>query len=170
MAKEKKKCKQCKEYENQLGELKDLMKRVQADFENHQKRTEKETKKVIVYANQKMAVDLLPVIDSFEAAMGNSNEGLKILYTQLMKTLQAYGLQKIKAEGEFNPEMHEAMMTEEGEEDDIVLEELQSGYIMNDMVIRPAKVKISKKKQQDKNNSKNPKKYDNKKDSSKKDN
>ena len=151
----KKECKDCKKHKNQLEELKSLMVRLQADFENHKKRAEKENQKAIVYANQKMTVDLLPVIDSFEAAMDNSDEGLKILYTQLMKALTAYGLQKIEAEGKkFDPEQHEAMMTEEGKEDDMVLEELQSGYVMNDMVIRPTKVKVSKKNDKKKHASK----------------
>lgn len=156
--KQKKECKQCKKYENQLDELKGLMQRVQADFENHKKRADKEKKEMIQYANQKMVLDLLPTLDSFEAALSESNEGMKIIYTQLIKTLSAYGLKKIKAKGEkFDSNLHEAMMTEEGEEDDVVTDELQSGYVMNDTVVRPAKVKISKKN-------------DKKKDSSKKDN
>ena len=135
------------------------MQRLQADFENHKKRVDKEKKELVQYANQKMALDILPTLDSFEAALADSDEGLKIIYTQLINTLKAYGLKKIEAEGKkFDPEQHEAMMTEEGNEDDIVLDELQSGYVMNDDVLRPAKVKISKKKN------------DNKKNSSKKDN
>lgn len=144
---------------NQLEELKSLMQRLQADFENHKKRVEKEKAESVQYANQKMVLDLLPVLDSFESALGKADDGLKLIYAQIMKTLAAYGVKKIKAKGEkFNPNEHDAMMTGEGDEDDIVLDEMQSGYVMNDAVIRPAKVKISKKKN------------DNKKDSSKKDN
>ena len=152
--KKKKECKDCKNHKNQLEELKELMQRVQADFENHKKRVDKEKKEIVQYANQKMALDILPTLDSFEAALASSDEGLKVIYTQLMKTLAAYGLKKIEAKGEkFDPNMHEAMMTEEGKEEDIVLDELQSGYVMNDEVVRPTKVKISKKKNDNKKNS-----------------
>ena len=161
--KEKKECKHCKTYENQLEELKDLMQRVQADFENHKKRADKEKGEIVKYANQKIILDLLPALDSFEAALANSDEGVKILYAQIMNILKTYGVKKMETkEQQFNPDMHEAMFTEEGEEDDIITDELQSGYVMNDLVVRPAKVKISKKKQETKD--------DNKKNSSKKNN
>ena len=137
-------------HKNQYEELKELMQRIQADFENHKKRTEKEKSDLIKYANQKIVLDLLPVLDSFEAALKGCDEGTKILYAQIMKILNSQGLKKIEANGQkFNPYEHEAMMTEEGEEDDVVMDELQSGYVMNDLVLRPAKVKISKKKKND---------------------
>ena len=146
MKEKKKACKDCKKYKNQLDELKDLIQRLQADFENHKKRADKEKGELVQYANQKMVLELLPVLDSFEAALANSDEGMKIIYTQLIKSLSAYGLKKIDAKGKkFDPNMHEAMMTEPGKEDDVILDELQSGYVMNDLVVRPTKVKISKK-------------------------
>ena len=155
MTEKKKTCKDCKKHKNQLNELKELMQRLQADFENHKKRADKEKGELVQYANQKMVLELLPVLDSFEAALANSDEGMKIIYTQLIKTLSAYGLKKINAKGEkFDVNMHEAMMTEEGEGEDVVLDELQSGYVMNDLVVRPTKVKISKKNDKKKNSSK----------------
>jgi molecular chaperone GrpE len=143
-----------KKSKSQLEELKSLMQRLQADFENHKKRSEKEKAESVQYANQKMVLDLLPVLDSFESALGEADDGLRLIYAQIIKILGRYGVKKIKAKGEkFNPDVHEAMMTEEGEEDDIVLDEMQSGYVMNDLVVRPAKVKISKKKNDNKKNS-----------------
>ena len=142
-------------YKSQLEEMKELMQRVQADFENHKKRTEKEKAEFIQYANSKLVLDLLPVLDSFESALKDCDEGTKLIYTQIMQILKARGLKKIESKGQkFDPYKHDAMMVEETDdhEEDSVTDELQSGYEMNNIVLRPAKVKIAKKKNANKEN------------------
>ncbi|MBW2995946.1 nucleotide exchange factor GrpE [Candidatus Woesearchaeota archaeon] len=126
-------------------EITALLKKVQADFENYQKRAEKEKKDFIEYSSQEIIKELLPVLDSFERALGNKD--IKALYDQLWQVLESKGLEKIKAlDQKFDPFLHEALMQEASDkEEGTVIEELQAGYKFKDNVIRPTKVKVSKK-------------------------
>ncbi|MBR9691644.1 nucleotide exchange factor GrpE [Candidatus Woesearchaeota archaeon] len=124
-----------------------LLKKVQADFENYQKRTEKEKQQFVEYACSDMIKDLLPILDSFELALKNTqNKDIEVLYNQLKQLLESKGLEKIKAlDKKFDPFLHEALIQEASDkESGIVLEELQTGYKFKDNIIRPAKVKVSK--------------------------
>ena len=129
-------------------ELTELLKKVQADFENYKKRVEKEKKQFVEYANVDFLKSLLPVLDSFDLALKNTpNAEIKALYNQLWQLLSSQGLSNIEAVGsKFDPFYHEALMQEKSsKEEGIVLEELQTGYMFKDKVIRAANVKVSKK-------------------------
>ena len=85
-------------------------------------------------------------MDSFEQALKNDYEDVKVLFDQLWHILSAQGLSKIDAIGmKFDPYLHEALMQEESEaEEGTVLEELQTGYIFKDKILRHTKVKVAK--------------------------
>lgn len=140
----------------EIVELTDTLQRLQAEFENYKKRCEKENKQYIEYAEQDLVKDLLPVLDSFELSLKNSQDhekfrkGVELIFAQLFSTLKEKGLLKIESIGkEFDPYLHEVLITEESDNENIVIEELQPGYKFKDKVIRHSKVKIGKKKNQD---------------------
>jgi len=160
---DKKISEELKKKQEELDQTTDLLKRVQADFENYQKRVEKEKEQFTQYASLGLVKELLPILDSFDLALKNSeNEDIKALYSQLFQVLSSKGLKKINALNEkFDPYLHEAVIQEESDKPDgTVTEELQAGYKFKDKIIRPTKVKISKNKIE------NGKTKDNKKDNS----
>jgi len=136
-----------------IEELTDTLKRLQAEFENYKKRVEKEKIEFVKYAHADIIASMLPVLDSFEIALKNTNdkdkfiEGMKIVYAQFYSMLEAEGLKPIKATGEkFDPYRHEVLIKEESEKPEgTILEEFQKGYMLNDKVLRFSKVKISGK-------------------------
>ena len=91
----------------------------------------------------------MSVLDSFESALKHNNEksddGMKLMYSELFSVLESVGLSKIETEGIYDPKFHEVLIQEEGEIDNQIIEEIQSGYMLNKKVIRPAKVKIGMK-------------------------
>lgn len=139
----------------ELEEQQQRLLRVQADYDNFRRRTVKEKEDLAKYASAKLISELLPVIDNFERALGtvSDNEevvayskGVEMIIRQFENVLQAEGLKKMEAVGEvFNPEFHQAIMQVESDEyeDGIVVEEVQSGYLLKDKVLRPAMVKVS---------------------------
>ena len=144
--------------EKQIAGLTDDLKRLQAEFENFKKRTEKEWSERSKIATQRLMTDLLAVLDSFDKALEETKEdcdkdslkaGFDRLHKQLLQTLQREGLKEIKAEGMFDPFMHEALMTEERDdvEDGQILEVYQKGYSLGQKPLRPARVKVAKKKE-----------------------
>lgn len=145
------------EKERRIEELTGDLKRVQADFENFKKRTEKEWVERSKIATQKLMTDLLAVLDSFDKALEDKNDiddpvvlkkGVAGLQKQLLQVLQREGLREIKADGRFDPFLHEAMMMEEREdaEDGQILEVYQKGYQLGPRPIRPARVKVARSK------------------------
>ena len=136
-----------------IAELTDTLKRLQAEFENFKKRTDKEKLEFMKFANARIIGEMLPVIDSFELALKNTAdkekfvEGIKMIYAQLHSLLAAEGLKPIQtAKQLFNPYRHEVLMKEASEKPEgTILEEFQKGYMLNDKVLRFTKVKISGK-------------------------
>lgn len=138
--------------EKQADEYKELLQRLQADFENYKKRCEKQMGEIREHSKQEAIAKLLPVLDSFELALKSmqasekNTQGVKMIFSQLHSALEGLGLKKIDCTGKaFDPYRHEALLTAESEQDGIILEELQTGYMLNDAVIRHSKVKIGKK-------------------------
>ena len=132
----------------QLKDITNLLKKVQADFENYQKRVEKEKKQFMEFSNSEFVKELLPILDSFELALKNTkNKDIEILHNQLWQLLSAKGLVKINALNQkFDPFLHEALMQEKSDkEEGTILEELQPGYLFKENVLRSTKVKVSKK-------------------------
>jgi molecular chaperone GrpE len=133
----------------ELDEYTNQLKRLQAEFENYQKRVAKEQKDFVCFANEKLIAELLTIMDDFEKALPNvKDEGIKMIYNKLSKLLESQGVKPIKSEGEkFDTFKHEVLCTQESDgEEDVIIEEIQKGYEMNGKVIRYAKVKITKAK------------------------
>lgn len=142
--------------ECQLDDLTDTLQRLQAEFENYKKRIARDSIMMMKCANEDLIKELLPVIDNFELALKNAKQkdefykGMELIYSQIKELLENNGLKHIQCKGvKFDPYFHEALMAEESDnEQNMVLDELQKGYMLNDRVIRHSKVKISKKKRQ----------------------
>ena len=133
------------------NQYKEDLQRLQAEFDNYRKRNEKERHEIHENGNKELIIRLLDILDSFELALKHNNDkGVEMIYSQLYSLLESKGLKIIEAKGKFNPEIHEALIQEERDEKNMIIEELQKGYFLNDKVIRPSKVKISKIKE-DKN-------------------
>jgi molecular chaperone GrpE len=150
-----------KELEHKTKESQDYLdhlKRLQADFENFIKRSDKERKDVVAFASEKLVLKLLTVLDEFEHTLdalrksGTKSDivqGIELLYKNFHKILSDEGVQPIESVGKAaSPYAHEVVLTEprEGIADGIILEEFQKGYRMKDKVVRYAKVKVAKAK------------------------
>lgn len=130
----------------------EMLQRLQAEFENYKKRTDKETADRAKFANTRLIEKLLGVLDNFELALKNEcadetfSKGVKMVYKQLSAVLSDEGLKEIECKGKvFDPHLHEAMMQEETDKKtNTILEELQKGYELNGRVIRHSKVKVAK--------------------------
>lgn len=130
---------------------------LQADFENYKKNVLKERDEFSKYANEKLIVKLLDILDNLERALGSAEnsrkrkpliEGVKMILKQLQDILKWEGIEAIKAVGErFDPYRHEAVMgvTTGKHPENVVVEELQRGYSLKSKVIRPALVKVEKR-------------------------
>ncbi|MEM4268443.1 MAG: nucleotide exchange factor GrpE [Candidatus Woesearchaeota archaeon] len=131
-------------------ELKGLLQRMQAEFDNYRKRTEKEKLVCKQQSCREIIQRFLPVLDSIDNAEKHTkDEGLLAIAQQFRKVLESFGLRQIDAEGKrFDPYYHEALLLEDGNEDDVVKEVLQKGYLLNCDVIRHAKVKVTRKKKE----------------------
>lgn len=128
----------------------EMLQRLRAEFENYKKRVEKEKLELSTLIKSQLIYNLLPVIDDFERLLNNSHsyskEIIKLIYNKLMSILKEEGLQQIESVGkEFNPEIHEAVLTEHSGDDsnNKILEEWQKGYLFKSKLLRPAKVKVS---------------------------
>lgn len=131
-----------------------MAQRVQADFDNFRRRTLQERSDLMKYSSQRLATNLLPILDNFERAVSSSGndaaqlkEGIDLIFRQLREVLEKEGVQAMDAVGkEFDPNFHEAVMQESSAEhpDNVIIEELQKGYMLADRVIRPAMVKVAK--------------------------
>lgn len=126
--------------------------RLMADFQNYKKRIEKEKSDIYSYANEKLITEMLEVLDNFERALGQEEsgdsfkEGMEMIFKQLGNVLEKAGLAEITALGEeFDPNFHNAVMTEETEEYESgkVSGVMQKGYTLNGKVIRPSMVKVA---------------------------
>lgn len=141
--------------ESKIEELIDTLKRLQAEFENYKKRTDKEKEEFIKYSNANLILKLLSVLDTFEQALKHKDaetekarKGIELIHKQLFTLLESEGLRPICSEGQkFDPFKHEVLMSEEADkEEGTVLQELQKGYMLKDKVLRHSKVKICKHK------------------------
>lgn len=130
--------------------------RASADLENFRKRKEQEVASFKKYACESFILDILPVVDSFELAMANTDESIKdhpllegmtLIQKQFRDALKKLGVSKIDADGQtFDPQKHQAVSQEEkeGVEPDTIIQVMQDGYMLHDKVIRPSMVAVSK--------------------------
>lgn len=146
--------KQVENLENILKEKNEEILRRAADLDNYRKRLTKETEDKVRFANQSVVKDFLPVIDNIEMALQHTEEGtplregIELTIKSFKDALSKHGVKEVDAEigTIFDPAVHEAIMmdnTAEYENNAITLC-VQKGYILNDRVIRPAKVKVNK--------------------------
>ncbi len=152
-----------KRIEAENAELKDLIARRQADFENYRKRVERERSETYNRVVADVAAKLLPVVDNLKRALdaeasvkaAESDEfrhflsGVDLINKQLSGVLDALGVKPVAAVGEqFNPHVHEAVVTEPTDDyaPDTVMQELVTGYRLGDKLIRPALVKVATRK------------------------
>ena len=139
------------------AELQDRVLRLQAEFDNFRKRTERERMEFAEYAGEQTVRALLPILDDFEralkaAAPGSAGEefvrGVELIYNRLADTLKKQGLEPISATGTvFDPHQHEAIgrLETEEHEDNTVVQEFQRGYNFKGRLLRPAMVQVAVK-------------------------
>ncbi|MBP7984366.1 MAG: nucleotide exchange factor GrpE [Bacteroidaceae bacterium] len=141
--------------EAEIAELKDKYLRSVAEFDNYRKRTMKEKAELILNGSEKTITAILPIVDDMERAMANVEkaddmeavkEGMELIYQKFQKTLESLGLKKIEtADADFDTDFHEAIAMVPGMGDDKkgkILDCVQTGYKLNDKVIRHAKVAV----------------------------
>ena len=143
------------ETEQELTKVKDMLLRKAAEFENYKKRAENEATTIIKFANEELISEVLPVLDDLERSLKSSKDipsfevlyrGIELIYQKMLKILQDQGLKTFETVGkEFDVHYHDALM--QTPRSDIpphtVVEEVQKGYMLNDKVIRHAKVIVS---------------------------
>ncbi|WP_280768516.1 nucleotide exchange factor GrpE [Salipaludibacillus daqingensis] len=143
------------ELEQKLEETTNRMLRLQADYDNFRRRTQQEKESAAKYRSQSLAESLLPALDNFERGMkidAQSDEtksllqGMEMVYRQMKEALKNEGIEAIDSVGQpFDPHVHQAVMQVESDEyePNVVVEEMQKGYMLKDRVIRPAMVKVN---------------------------
>ncbi len=136
----------------------DKLLRLQADFENTRKRLEREKQEFAKFANENIILELLNILDDLERTVELAQakhqdlaaflKGVEMVLAHLYEILKEYGVKPIESEGKiFDPNFHEALTQVENKDvpEHTIIEELQKGYLLNQRVIRTAKVKVSKK-------------------------
>jgi len=147
-----------KEEADKSKEYWDKLLRLQADFDNTRKRLDREKQEFVRFANEGIILELLNILDDLERTVDLAQskhqdlpvflKGVEMILAHLYEMLKEYGVKPLEAEGKlFDPHYHEALMQAENKDlpEHTILEELQKGYLLNDRVIRTAKVKVSKK-------------------------
>ena len=130
-----------------------LSQRLQADFENFKKITDKQNKEIIKFANENILKEFLDCYEDFERALQTDNdesfrEGIELIYNKFKDTLTKEGIEEIPAKGEkFDFTKHEALMTQKSDdvENGYIIEELMKGYMYKDKVLKYSKVIVCKK-------------------------
>lgn len=134
----------------------DLLQRTRAEFENYQKRNQKDRAQERQYLTSTVFVDLLPVVDNLERAIavgrqagekGPLVDGVAMVLNQLLDMFKRHGVTRIEAQDKpFDPNVHQAVMQQPTADKpaNTVVQLLEQGYMMQDRVLRPAKVVVSK--------------------------
>ena len=133
-------------------EMRALAQQIQADFENYRKQAMKRETAIVERASEALVEKLLPVLDSFDAALAQLStetdagvrKGVELVFAQLVGVLEAAGLERIEADGTpFDPNEHEAVMHEAGDGEPMVAATMRTGYRLKGRVLRPAMVKVT---------------------------
>lgn len=153
--KEEKLLEEKEELQQKYNELNDRFLRLYSEFDNFRKRTAKERLELIKSASQDLIVDLLPVLDDFERGLKAFEDhhadpelikGVELIYTKFYNILKQRGLKPMESMGkEFNTDWHEALTNIPAPSEDMkgkVVDVIQTGYLLNDKVIRYAKVVV----------------------------
>ena len=133
------------------------LQRLAAEFENFRKRSAREQESLVGRASERLVKELLPVLDDLERALAAADEhkeavledGVRLVHRQLDEVLRKEGLAEIETDGEFDPHVHEALLSQPSEQPEgTVIEVLQKGYRLGDRVLRPARVVVAAPKEQ----------------------
>ena len=142
--------------EKQLREVLERFARLQSDFESYKKRTDREREESKKFANEQLLLQILPIVDSFERALSHARQqrdprafedGILLIYKQFHDVLCNIGLQPVESVGQkFDPRFHEAVVQIEDPtvEPNTVISEYQKGYLLNERLLRPARVIVAK--------------------------
>ena len=151
---EKKAEKKTKEQElqEQVRDFTETLQRLQAEFENYKKRVDREKTEFCVFAKADFIRKILPFVDTFEIALKNKDKcsdfikGMELMYVELVSLLEKEGVMPVDALGKkLDPTLHDVLLTEKSDKaEGTILEELQKGYMLNNKVLRHAKVKVAK--------------------------
>ena len=141
-------------FAQQIAELTDALQRERADAMNMRRQHQEQIASIRNVVKTDVVTDLLPVIDNFERAVKHvpkdleSNDyvkGISCMVKQFEKTLADMGVERIKTVGEpFDPHLHEAVSAEDGDGEEVVVDEVQAGYKIGDNVIRHAMVRVKR--------------------------
>lgn len=151
--------KQIEEKDKQYEKIHSQYLRALADYENLNKRTKSEKSRIIKQANEKILLKLIELADTFEKAekeltspdsitLKKAIDGFKAIHKQFSTILKNEGVERINSLGEkFDPNFHEVIFVkpDSNNEEDIILEEIQVGYMLNSELLRPVKVVVTKK-------------------------
>jgi molecular chaperone GrpE len=138
--------------EAERDEYLDHLKRLAADFENYRKRAVRDQESLVARAHERLVKELLPVLDDLERALeaaeqheeARLEEGVRLVHRELKDALTKEGLVEIDSDGQFDPHVHEALLSQPSAEGDgAILEVIQKGYRLGDRVLRPARVVVS---------------------------
>jgi molecular chaperone GrpE len=140
------------EVERERDEYLNDLKRVAADFENYRTRVARDQEGLVARAHERLVKELLPVLDdlvrALEAAAQHEEakleEGVQLVHRELVEALVREGLVEVETDGQFDPHVHEALLSQPSEQEEgSVMEVLQKGYRLGDRVLRPARVVVS---------------------------
>ena len=130
----------------------DALQRLQAEFANYRKRTARESMELSGRASERVVKELLPIVDNLERALEAASaheeakleDGVRLVHRSLKDLLTREGLAEIETEGQFDPHVHEALLSQPSEaaEGDVI-EVVQKGYKLGDKVLRPARVVVA---------------------------
>src|SRR3954464_3677443 len=139
--------------EERAAALEDRLLRLAADFDNYKKRAARERDEYVTRANERLLKELLPILDDLERALNSAEEheeaqleeGVRLVHRSLASLLQRNGVEEISTEGKFDPHVHEALLAQPAEdrEHGDVLDVIQKGYKLGDLVVRPARVIVA---------------------------
>ena len=140
------------EAEAKAGEYLQMAQRLQADFDNFRKRTQRENEEFKAFAAAGLISELLTIEDDLDRALDSAKEendfviGVRGIRQNLMKVLESKGLTEIPTDGKFDPNCHEALCVEEADTDGDIAEVFQKGYRLGNKVLRYSKVKVTRKR------------------------
>ena len=126
--------------------------RVAAEFENYRTRVARDQERLVARAHERLVKELLPVLDDLERALAAAEEheeakleeGVRLVHRELAAALQREGLAEIDTDGQFDPHVHEALLSQPSDaEEGSVIEVVQKGYTLGDRVVRPARVVVA---------------------------
>jgi len=147
--------KQVQQRERERDQYLDQLQRARADFDNYQKRNQRELQQERRYSLSPLALEMLPVLDNLERALAAANQagnkdplvqGVSMVHTQLLDALRRHGITRMEAAKQpFDPNLHQAVMQQPDDQApaNTVLQVLQPGYAIHDRVLRPASVIVA---------------------------